>query len=152
MHFLDRRKHIGCAGISSQSQVGVEGGFFTQLFMQVHVCVPVAIAIVEGCLREEIREAHRFIDCGAVVIVLVTDFLKGCHALDIACKHLRDSADTEISALFDHLTELFLNIVAPGFYFICHFPIEFIDFLKSAREEVCEDVFSISINIDLTEM
>ena len=84
MHFFDIIKHLWCAGISPQSQVGVKGGFFTQLLMKAFVCVPVTFTVVEGCLREEISEVHRNIACSDVVIILVSDFLKACLALNRA--------------------------------------------------------------------
>ena len=115
VHFSNRFNHVRRASISSQSKVGVEGRFLTQLLVQALIGLPVTITIVEGSVFKEIFKVHRVVNSGAVVSILMTDLLEGIHSLDTARYHLRNCADTEISALLDHLTELFLDILAPRF-------------------------------------
>ena len=118
--------------------------------MQALIGLPVTITIVEGGVFKEIFKVHRVINSGAVVSILMTDLLEGIHSLDTARYHLRNCADTEISALLDHLTELFLDILAPGSNLCRNLFVAFVDFFPCTTEKVCEDVFSVSI--DLTKM
>ena len=125
MHFIELSLHAWCAGISSESEVGVEVGFFTQICMQVLECRPVAFSVEERCVLEEFFEAQGvLIDSSAVVSILVTNLLKGILTLYSARNHLRDCADTEISAVFDHLTKLLLNIRTPGIHLSRYFIVE----------------------------
>ena len=149
MHFFYWCNHIRRASISSQSEVGVEGGFFTQWLVQSFISWPVAITIVEGSLLEKFFKAHWGLGSSTVVSILVTHLLEGVHSLDTACYHLWDCADAEISAFFDHLTESLCNIFTPALSLFAQITVKFVDLVPCAWEPVCEPVFSHRFDLSL---
>ena len=160
VHSLDLGSHVWCAGISSESEVGVEGHVIAHTFVQVRERPPVALSVVELLLVEEIIEVHELLvfvfsssDSSAVIGIVETQCLKPIKSTESLTKHPRNGADTDISAFLDYLSQLLFSFSTIATNLICESFVEVIHTIITRLEVLIEEIqfFYFYTSRNLTE-